>query len=162
MSLPNVLKDKTMPGSNPDDGLVAETITAHIDTGRGQDHEEPADALTANSPQGVPAVDTPQDAPAETANNRQTTPAAENRAATPESPDPIAVAAVEDTPINGRKRKAPEPSSRTKKKVVVKKARKNDAKKWQAPSVFTDAKSPLVAAPLRVCPTPPSSLKNLY
>ena len=157
MSLPNVLKDNTIPGSNPDDGLVAETITAHINIGLDQDHEDSADAPPASSSQVVPAADASQDAPAETANNRPATPADERRAATPESPDPILVATVEDTPVNGRKRKAPEPLSRTKKKVVVKKARKNEAKKWQAPSVYTDAKSPLVAAPLRVCSTVPSS-----
>lgn len=132
-----------MPGKEGDEEQIAETITAYIHN-TACDHGHAEEASTTDNVQRVPTVDNSQDTPAD--DNRQVTPPAEKRPATPESPDPIAV----DTSKNGRKRKAPEPSSRTKKKVVLKKARKNDAKKWQAPAVFTDAKSPLVTAPLRV------------
>jgi hypothetical protein len=158
MSLPDVLRDKTMPGSDPDDDLVAETIIAHYDISCGYEQEPPAEIPTASGAQEAPADDTCQDVPAADACCRQATPPmAEKRAATTESPDPIAAVSVEETPKNGRKRKAPEATSNTKRKVVVKKARKNDSKKWQAPSVFTDAKSPLVNAPLRVWLHPTST-----
>lgn len=142
-SLPNVLRDKTMPGSNPDDGEIADTIVAHVH-GVGCEHDHGDEACTADHPEHPSTADNSPDTAA--ADNRQATPPAEKGPATPESPDPIAA----DTSTNGRKRKAPESSSKTKKKVVLKKARKNDATKWQAPAVFTDAKSPLVTAPLRV------------
>lgn len=141
-SLPNVLRDKTVPGSDPNDEQIADTIVAHVhEMGCDHDHEEEA-STADHSPHPSTGDNSPS---AAAVDGRRATPPAENGPATPESADLIAV----DTSKNGRKRKAPEPSSTTK-KVVLKKARKNDAKKWQAPAVFTDAKSPLVTAPLRV------------
>ncbi|KAH8909004.1 hypothetical protein BR93DRAFT_977096 [Coniochaeta sp. PMI_546] len=124
--------DKERPATNPDEEPIAESIDAHV-------HE---DGCAHDRADGSIHVHT-QDSSA--ADNQQTDPPAEELPATPQSPDPLTA----EPANNGKKRKAPDTSSTAKKKVVIKKARKNDPKKWHVPFVYTDAKSPLVTAPLR-------------
>lgn len=140
-SLRSANKENRKPIRDPDFDPPAPQITAHV-------HEEGCDHATPTTNTTPPSAPQPSE---------------EHRPATPQSPEEPAPTAPTTgpapkatTPENGsKKRKAPSTSSssaaQTKtSKVVVKKARKNaDAKKWAVPFVYTDSKSPLVAAPIR-------------
>lgn len=134
-SLRSANKENRKPIRDPDFDPPAPQITAHVhEDGCGHDHDHDI-PITNNTP---PA---PQ-------------PSEEHRPATPQSPqEPAPPPKATTPPENGKKRKAPSTSSSSahaKTKVVVKKARKNnDPKKWAVPFVYTDSKSPLVAAPIR-------------
>jgi len=127
-TLLDAFKDKKRPVKKTDEDPVSESINT-----RTQDTAQDETAADHSH------IET-------TAHNAQDEPTTEQIPATPTSPEP----ATAGSPTNDKKRKAASTTSTAKKKVVMKRARKNDPKRWQLPYVFTDPKSPLVTAPLRV------------